>query len=135
MRVDVYIRIILTTIFMLAGINRLDAANISATHIDKQYENRYTRNREGSEQAPSFAECSQPLLSVSTTSGARSITPAVRTIARMVRNVERMFEYTTAVRSIDSTTAAQRYGLYNHKIIFVSLARNYYLSCLQRFII
>lgn len=50
---------------------------------------------------------------------------------RTSRLVERFSTEASAVRTIDSTVA-NRYGLYNHKILFVSRARHYYLYRLER---
>ncbi len=79
------------------------------------------------------AEClrlsSTPLFSTITShASSQSVTPLVRVLPRAVRSVERVFQYSKAVSAIDSSTAAQRYGLYNHRILFVSLARHYYLA-------
>lgn len=57
-------------------------------------------------------------------------TVVVRTL-RTLRLVERFSTEASAVRTIDSTVA-NRYGLYNHKILFVSRARHYYLYRLER---
>lgn len=76
------------------------------------------------------------LLSTTPTSGAaQSITPVVRTLPRGVRGVDNSHSMSRAVSAIDSTTAAARYGLYNHKILFVSYARYHYLYRLVRLII
>lgn len=78
----------------------------------------------------------QPLLSTTAPSCAQhSITPAVRTLHRSMSSTERLIQHTKATGSIDSTTAASRYGLYNHKILFVSHSRHYYLNRLVRLII
>lgn len=79
--------------------------------------------------APCFRLASAPLLSTSTTAtSSQSVTPLVRTLPRVARSAERAFQHTKAVSSIDSSTAASRYGLYNHRVLFVSLARDYYLA-------
>ena len=64
-----------------------------------------------------------------------SITPTVRTLYRGTHNMERSANNTKAVTAIDATTLGYRYGLYNHKILFYSLARHYYLNRLVRLII
>ena len=77
-----------------------------------------------------------PMLSTTATSGVQhSITPAVRTLHRTMNSAERQSQHIKATGSIDSTTAAARYGLYNHKILFVSHSRHYYLNRLVRLII
>lgn len=77
-----------------------------------------------------------PLLSTTTTSGAHySTTPIVRTLHRCMRIAEREAQHAKDAGSIDSTTATSRYGLYNHKILFVSHSRHYYLCRLVRLII
>ena len=63
------------------------------------------------------------------------ISPIVRTLPRTLRIVNRVLQSSAAIRSIDSTTAAQRYGLYNHKILFYAHPRHYYLNGLVRLII
>ena len=83
-----------------------------------------------------LVDASAPLLSTTTTTAqSSSIAPIVRTLPRAARTTERSFAYTGAVSAIDSTTATMRYGLYNHKILFVSLARYHYLCRLVRLII
>lgn len=78
---------------------------------------------------------SMPLISPNTGS-AQSILPAVRTLHRAPRHTERNeLSFSAIVRSIDSTTAAYRYGLYNHKILFFAYPRHYYLMLLVRLII
>ena len=92
--------------------------------------------QEGTHGEACFTVSTQPLLSTSTsTITPPSVTPAVRTISRSKLNSERTFQYSKAVSSIDTSTAASRYGLYNHKILFVSLSRIYYLNRLMRLII
>lgn len=78
---------------------------------------------------------SMPLISP-TTGSVQSTLPAVRTLHRAPRSSERNeLSFSTIVRSIDSTTAAYRYGLYNHKILFFAYPRHYYLMQLVRLII
>ncbi|MBP3432698.1 MAG: hypothetical protein J6K40_03095 [Alistipes sp.] len=87
------------------------------------------------EEAQFVESHSMPLISPSTGS-AQSILPAVRTIHRVPRHSERNeLSFSALVRSIDSTTAAYRYGLYNHKILFFAYPRHYYLMLLVRLII
>lgn len=86
--------------------------------------------------APSFTVSSAVILPSSTpTVTPPSVTPAVRTISRTAPSSERMFQHSKAVRAIDSTTAAMRYGLYNDKILFETHSRHYYLNRLMRLII
>lgn len=63
------------------------------------------------------------------------ITPAVRTLPRTISHTPHAQQSSAAVRSIDSTTSASRYGLYNHKILFYAHPRHYYLNGLMRLII
>lgn len=90
----------------------------------------------GSATEYTFIGTSAPLLSTpAPTAQPSSFVPVVRVLPHATRTVERSFAYTGAVSAIDSTVAAMRYGLYNHKILFVSLARYYYLCRLVRLII
>ena len=69
------------------------------------------------------------------TSAPRTLTPEVRTIHSVTRNVERTSQHQRVSTAIDSTTTATRYGLYNHKMLFVSIARQHYVCRLRRLII
>ena len=69
------------------------------------------------------------------TSAPRTLTPKVRTIHSLTRNVERTSQHQRVSTAIDSTTTATRYGLYNHKMLFVSIARQHYVCRLRRLII
>lgn len=69
------------------------------------------------------------------TSTPRTLTPEVRTIHSVTRNVERTSQHQRVSTAIDSTTTATRYGLYNHKMLFVSIARQHYVCRLRRLII
>ena len=69
------------------------------------------------------------------TSAPRTLTPEVRTIHSLTRNVERTSQHQRVSTAIDSTTTATRYGLYNHKMLFVSIARQHYVCRLRRLII
>lgn len=87
------------------------------------------------EEAQIVESQSMPLISPNTGS-VQSILPAVRTIHRAPRHIERNeLSFSALLRSIDSTTAAYRYGLYNHKILFFAYPRHYYLMLLVRLII
>lgn len=66
---------------------------------------------------------------------ASNITPLVRTLTHAERTSAHKVEHSRVVGAIDSATAAARYGLYNHKILFVSLSRLHYLNRLMRLII
>jgi hypothetical protein len=70
-----------------------------------------------------------------TSQSSEGISPVVRTLPRALRSLSRVEVCSAALRSIDSTTAAHRYGLYNHKILFYSHPRHYYLNGLMRLII
>lgn len=76
--------------------------------------------------------CSALSLSSESSQG---ISPIVRTLPRTLRTTYRIVQNSAAIRSIDSTTAAHRYGLYNHKILFYAHPRHYYLNGLMRLII
>lgn len=65
----------------------------------------------------------------------QTITPAVRTIHSVTHNAERTTTHNKASTAIDGTTTTTRYGLYNHKILFVSIARYHYVCRLRRLII
>ena len=94
------------------------------------------REVDGAAAEYTFIGTSAPLLSTTaTTAQPSSIAPIARTLPRVVRTTERSLGYACAVSAIDSTMAAMRYGLYNHKILFVSLARYHYLYRLVRLII
>lgn len=75
------------------------------------------------------------LSSTPTSISTYNLTPISRTLPRSLRNSEYFHNTTRSVSAIDSTMAASRYGLYNHKILFVSHARYYYLCRLVRLII
>lgn len=85
---------------------------------------------------PSFTLATQPLLSTTTAQGwSYNLSPVARTLPRTLRMAEREHEFTKATRAIDSTMATTRYGLYNHKILFVAHPRLYYLCRMMRLII
>ena len=69
------------------------------------------------------------------TSVPRTLTPEVHTIHSVSRNAERSSHQQRVLTAIDSTTTATRYGLYNHKMLFVSIARQHYVCRLRRLII
>ena len=71
-------------------------------------------------------------LAPSITNAAVSVLPMVRTVARTTRSAETLVRGIAATHAIDSTTASSRYGMYNHKILFVSLSRLHYLNRLMR---
>ena len=62
-------------------------------------------------------ESTMPLISP-TPGSVQSIAPIARTLHRTARQSVREELSTFIIRSIDSTTAASRYGVYNHKILF-----------------
>ena len=65
----------------------------------------------------------------------QGVAPVMRTIARNTRQLTRHDYTLVAVRSIDSTQAKSRAGLFNHKILFYTYSRHYYLNGLVRLII
>lgn len=76
------------------------------------------------------------LLTSTTTTGATpTISPIARTLPRSIRSTEHKYYSSRVVSAIDNTTAATLYGLYNHKILFTSHARQYYLYRFVRLII
>lgn len=78
----------------------------------------------------------QPMLSVTMSGGVfYSVNLAARTLHRTVRTAERCVHNGRVMSAIDSTMSASRYGLYNHRILFVSHARLHYLNRLVRLII
>lgn len=84
---------------------------------------------------PTF-EFKRPRLALTTINDIpHGITPAVRTLPRTISHTPHTQHSSAAVRSIDSTTSATRYGLYNHKILFYAHPRHYYLNGLVRLII
>lgn len=88
-----------------------------------------------SEQGVVLTSC-QPLLSATTSGGVfYSVNLAARTLHRTVRTAERCVHNGRVMSAIDSTMSASRYGLYNHRILFVSHARLHYLNRLVRLII
>lgn len=98
----------------------------------------YTTTAE-SDDAPEescFTTSDTPLLSTPTTTVTPpSVIPVMRTLMRTATASERLFQHSKAVSAIDSTTAASRYGLYNHKILFYTLSRCYFMNRLMRLII
>lgn len=74
---------------------------------------------------------STPILPSEVSHSGHIVAP-VRTVARTSRSSDSLLRLSMAVRSIDATTTTNRYGLYNHKILFVSHSRFYYLNCLSR---
>lgn len=85
---------------------------------------------------PTVSLCSHECVAIATNpSLPQSITPTLRTIQRTGNTHGRIHQYSRASTAIDSTTSTTRYGLYNHKILFVSIARHHYICRLRRLII
>ena len=83
-----------------------------------------------------LVECDNNSAAIATDSSTpRTLTPEVRTLHSVSRNAERTPAHQRVATAIDSTTTATRYGLYNHKILFVSIARHHYICRLRRLII
>lgn len=121
-------------VFTLVGL--LLPADVAGTSLNAELHIAPYITQEESHCEACITVSTQPLLSTSTsTITPTSVTPAVRSISRSNLSSERTFQYSKAVSAIDTTTAASRYGLYNHKILFVSLSRIYYLNRLMRLII
>lgn len=134
-------RITLTFTLLLLSLLQLSAGScsipsrllITSTTVA---EGTLSEHRDNSHKEATFAPITHPLLSTTATSGLQhTITPAVRTLHRTISTAERQVQQIKATGSIDSTTAAARYGLYNHKILFVSHSRHYYICRLVRLII
>lgn len=112
-------------------------ATASATEVEASFKcatNSATEHTTHAEEYV-FEESIAPLFVTSTSNGAQSITPLSRTLPRALRSTEQSHNTSRIVNAIDSTMAATRYGLYNHKILFVSHSRHYYLYRLVRLII
>ena len=83
-----------------------------------------------------LVECDNNSAAIATNSSTpRTFTPEARTLHSVSRNAERTSSHQRVTTAIDSTTTATRYGLYNHKILFVSIARHHYICRLRRLII
>ena len=110
--------------------------NLSATsHLKFEAKSYATTLPTQNDSTPKF-EFKTPCSALSLSSeSSHGISPIVRTLPRTLRIVNRVLQSSAAIRSIDSTTAAQRYGLYNHKILFYAHPRHYYLNGLVRLII
>ena len=96
-------------------------------------------SRESAEQPLTHFAPSRHSLLLATDAGHNS--PSSPTIASRIMRVDvrttarHSSQVLHSVRSIDATTTTQRYGLYNHKILFVSIARHHYICRLRRLII
>ena len=82
-----------------------------------------------------FEQSTECLSMLNTSSVSLNLTPAVRTLRGISRHEVRTAAHSKIISAIDNTTTAQRYGLYNHKILFVSLPRIHYLCWMMRYII
>lgn len=126
------------TIFMMVVALILSATdNIIATPICElnTYHNSTSEASQPEPTQPTF-ELQRPALGLTTINHTpQGVTPAVRTLPRTISHVPRCEVSSVAVRSIDSTLSARRYGLYNHKILFYAHPRHYYLNGLMRLII
>ena len=112
-------------------------APVSATEVEASFRcatNSATEHTTHAEEQI-FEASIAPLFVTPTSNGAQSITPLSRTLPRALRSTEQSHNISRIVNAIDSTMAATRYGLYNHKILFVSHSRHYYLYRLVRLII
>lgn len=135
MRREIYRRIALILAVVIATFATESMAMAHSTCSLTDATLRHDEPIERSEREVAF-HASTPLLSVPHTPMSQSnFTPAVRTLHGMLRTEARTFANTKAVSSIDSTTATHRYGLYNHKILFASYPRIYYLCRMMRLII
>ena len=85
---------------------------------------------------PIVTLCCHEFVAIATnTSLPQSITPSLRTIQRTGNTIGRIHNYARTSTAIDNATSATRYGLYNHKILFVSNVRYHYVCRLRRLII
>ena len=93
-------------------------------------------SRESAEQPLTHFAPSRHSLLLATDAGHNS--PSSPTIASRIMRVDvrttarHSSQVLHSVRSIDATTTTQRYGLYNHKILFYTHSRLYYLNRLSR---
>ena len=107
----------------------VDACDFAAKVCDTR------SNTDKQDSTHSFESSSQRLALSTASQASQGIVPVVRILPRALRSMPRPEQSSAALRSIDSTTAAPRYGLYNHKILFYSHPRHYYLNGLMRLII
>ncbi len=132
---EIYLRIALIVVVAIATLATESAAiPLAQCSLDNSIRESSEQSH-GREPKVEFCEGTPPISAFQTTSSQLSFSPAVRTLHGMSRSEYRTFAHTKAVSSIDSTTAAHRYGLYNHKILFASYPRIYYLCRLMRLII
>lgn len=112
-------------------------APVSATEVEVSFRCATNSTTEHTTHAEEqiFEASNASLFVTPTSSSAQSITPLSRTLPRTLRSTEQSHNISRIVNAIDSTMAATRYGLYNHKILFVSHSRHYYLYRLVRLII
>lgn len=109
---------------------------LSATPINNAIIIEHNNGTTPSTTTESHIEAFSPTLGLSSvTYSSEAIAPIVRTLPRTTRQLTRLDSSTMAVRSIDSTQAKSRAGLFNHKILFFTHPRHYYLNGLVRLII
>ncbi|MBO5831524.1 MAG: hypothetical protein J6R01_07965 [Alistipes sp.] len=112
------------------------SVKLSATSQLKFEANSYTPTTHTEDKTTPKFELRTPCSALSLSSeSSQGISPIVRTLPRTLRTTYRIVQNSAAIRSIDSTTAAHRYGLYNHKILFYAHPRHYYINGLMRLII
>lgn len=103
--------------------NLTEASEQLVAHDDSDHKEKFSH---------SYTQLLSPLLTLPLS---ESVTPATRTITNPLRYQQRQSQSLKTTSLIDGTMTASRYGLYNHKILFVSHARQHYLLRLVRLII
>lgn len=126
------ILLLVVSLFVAGSTMELSAREGADAAMVVEYSPKTTHN--GSSE--SHIESLSPTVGLSTvTYTSQSVAPIVRTLPRTTRQLTRLEQSTVAVRSIDSTQAKSRAGLFNHKILFYTYPRHYYLNGLVRLII
>ena len=128
-----YIRLVTLLIMTLVMLSTSEsyASCIDAYHTDVTHE---CHDEDSSHSIVTLGVNNSVALAVNPTT-TQNVAPIVRTTLRTNNGIERAQQYTRTTAAIDNTTSAARYGLYNHKILFVSTARHHYVCRLRRLII
>jgi phage-related tail fiber protein len=125
------VTLLIMTLVMLST-SESYASCIDACHTDVTHE---CHDEDSSHSIVTLGVNNSVALAVNPTT-TQNVTPIVRTTLRTNNGIERAQQYTRrTTAAIDNTTTAARYGLYNHKILFVSTARHHYVCRLRRLII
>lgn len=108
----------------------------SSAYVIEEYHTHTKQCCDNHSNYPIVTLCSHEYVAIATNPQLpQTLTPALRTIQRTGNTTGRTQEYSRISAAIDSTTSATRYGLYNHKILFVSNVRYHYVCRLRRLII